>query len=165
MVNPPGISYSLFGNPPMTDKKTYTRLPHIDDDTLNQIIAKLEAMRSESNQMVNNNMQQDLSPSEEAEVGDDIDQATKSRDREFSLLMHERHLRRLQQIDEAFERIKEGTYGLCEGTEEPINPKRLMIMPLARFSLEYQQEQEKILGRTMGEVMFEEEVPSFEAEE
>ncbi len=65
--------------------------------------------------------------------------------------MHQRHLRRLQQIDEAFERIEDGTYGLCEGTDEPINPKRLLIMPLARYSLEYQQQQEKMLGRAGAE--------------
>ncbi|NIP72925.1 MAG: RNA polymerase-binding protein DksA, partial [Gammaproteobacteria bacterium] len=59
----------------------------------------------------------DLRPREESsDVGDDLDQASNERDREFNLIMHQRHLRRLQQIDEAFERIEDGTYGLCEGT-------------------------------------------------
>jgi DnaK suppressor protein len=125
------------------------RLPHVDNRTLDQIITKLHEMRDESQHVVNTHVQADLQQREKGgDVGDDMDQASNERDREFSLLIHQRHLRRLKQIDEAFQRIDEGTYGLCEGTEEPINPKRLLIMPLARFTLEYQQQQEKMLGRS-----------------
>lgn len=130
-------------------KKQVSRLPHIEDRTLAKIITKLEEMRAESVRVVNTHVQEDLQPREETgEVGDDLDQASNERAREFSFLMHQRHLRRLQQIGEAFERIEDGSFGLCEGTEEPINAKRLLIMPLARFSLEYQQMQEKMLGRS-----------------
>ncbi len=125
------------------------RLEHVDEKTLRQIIAKLEELRDESRHVVNAHVQADLQHREESgEVGDDMDQASSERDREFSLIIHQRHLRRLKQIDEAFERIYDESYGLCEGTDEPINPKRLLIMPLARYSLEYQQQQEKMLGRS-----------------
>ncbi|MBI3993974.1 MAG: hypothetical protein HY342_11925 [Candidatus Lambdaproteobacteria bacterium] len=140
-------------------------LPHIDKKTLGQIVAKLTEMQHESRNVVQMYMQQDrMNRDEVSDVGDDLDQASNERDREFSLLMHQRHLRRLKQIEEAFERIEEGTYGLCEGTDEPINPKRLLIMPLARYSLEYQQEQEKMLGRSP-EDSFESGSESFTAEE
>jgi len=146
------------------DKK-YPQLPHMEDSTMDKIVEKLTQMRDESSKSVNHTVQKDLTPNQvEGDVGDDIDKATVAREREFSLLIHERHLRRLQQIDEAFERIKDGTYGLCEGTEEPINPKRLLIMPLAKYSLEYQQEQEKSMGRGMGETEWEES-ESFDNEE
>ncbi|MCZ6552206.1 MAG: TraR/DksA family transcriptional regulator [SAR324 cluster bacterium] len=136
-------------------KKTFKRLEHIDDATLDKIIVKLDDMREESLGIVNNQVQTDLKPrNQESDVGDESDHASEDRDREFSLLMHERHLRRLQQVEDAFERIKEGTYGLCEGTEEPINSKRLMIMPLARYSIEFQQEQEKTLGRNPDELHY-----------
>ncbi len=131
------------------------RLPHLDEKTLKQIVAKLEEIRSESAHVVNIHMQEDLKQREESgDVGDDMDQAASERDREFSLIIHQRHLRRLKQIDEAFERIEDGSYGLCEGTEEPINSKRLMIMPLARYSIEFQQEQEKTLGRNPDELHY-----------
>ena len=134
------------------DVKKTPSLPHLKDNVLRQIIAKLDDMRSESVRVVNLHMHEDLKQREESgDVGDDMDQASSERDREFSLIIHQRHLRRLKQVDEAFERIDEGTYGLCEGTEEPIDPKRLMIMPLARFSIEYQQQQEKMLGRSPDE--------------
>lgn len=133
--------------PPKKGSKVRS-LPHIEEKILRQIIAKLEEMRDESQKVINTHMQTDLQPREEAsDVGDDLDQASNERDREFNLIMHQRHLRRLQQVDEAFGRIEDGMYGLCEGTEEPINPKRLLIMPLARYSLEYQEQQEKMLGR------------------
>ena len=131
-----------------TEKVSPVSVDHIDEKTMKKIIEKLHEMREESLEVVNTQLKADLiRKGETADVGDDMDQASNERDREFSLLIHQRHLRRLQQIEEAFERIHDGSYGLCEGTDEPINPKRLLIMPLAKFSIEYQQQQEKMLGR------------------
>lgn len=124
------------------------QLPHIAEDILGEIVGKLEEMRNESRMAIREQLQVDLGASGKGiQVGDDVDLASNERDREFSLLMRQRHLRRIQQIDEAFDRMEEGTYGLCEGTEEPINLRRLQIMPLARYSLEYQQQQERMFGR------------------
>lgn len=141
-------------------------LAHIDDRTLKKIVAKLEEMREESQTIVNAQMQSDLQPREESsDVGDDLDQASNERAREFDLIMHQRHLHRLQQIEGAFLRMDDGTFGLCEGTDEPIHTKRLLIMPLARFSLEYQEQQEKTLGRGMTGGEFSETDESFSAED
>ncbi|MDH5751367.1 MAG: hypothetical protein OEZ59_02980 [Deltaproteobacteria bacterium] len=127
-------------------------IPHIKPKILKEIIAKLEEMQAESLRVVNSQRDPENRPWEDTvDVGDDLDQASNERDREFSLIMHQRHLRRLQQIEDAYDRIKDGSYGLCEGTDEPINPKRLLIMPLARYSLEYQEHQEKIMGRSVAE--------------
>ena len=142
------------------------QLEHIDDRNLMKIIAKLEDMREESEKIVNTQMQSDLMPREESlDVGDDLDQASNERDREFNLIMHQRHLRRLQQIEEAFNRMNDGSYGLCEGTDEAINPKRLLIMPLTKYSIEYQEMQEKTLGRLSMEGSFPEIDESFGTDE
>ncbi len=131
-------------------------LPHIEADILRQIIDKLEEMRSESELIINVHLQHDFKPDVVSkEVGDDIDHASEERDREMNLIMHQRHLRRLQQIEEAFERMADGSYGLCESTDEPINPRRLLLMPLTRYSLEYQQEQERLMGRSYDDEMLE----------
>jgi DnaK suppressor protein len=141
-------------------------LAHIDDRTLGKIVAKLEEMREESQNIVNAHMQSDLQPREDSsDVGDDLDQASNERAREFDLIMHQRHLQRLQQIEGAFLRMDDGTYGLCEGTDEPIHSKRLLIMPLARFSLEYQEQQEKMLGRGMTGGEFSEADDSFSTDD
>jgi DnaK suppressor protein len=140
------------------------KMSHIDDATLSKIIAKLDEMRQESQGVVRQHVTNDLEQQKEtSDVGDDLDQAVNERDREFDLIMHQRHLRRLQQVQDAFGRLQEGSFGFCEGTEEPINPKRLIIMPLARYSLEFQEQQEKMLGRSPEDHLGNEE--SFAAEE
>lgn len=50
---------------------------------------------------------------------------------------------RITEIDDALERIRKGTYGICEGSGKPIPVKRLEAFPAARFSIEHQEELEK----------------------
>jgi RNA polymerase-binding protein DksA len=50
---------------------------------------------------------------------------------------------RLAEIEEALGRIKDGTYGTCEGSGNPIPMKRLEVFPAARFCVEYQEELER----------------------
>lgn len=45
---------------------------------------------------------------------------------------------RLADINKAIKKIEEGAYGTCENCREPINPKRLEIMPEARICLKCQ---------------------------
>jgi RNA polymerase-binding protein DksA len=50
---------------------------------------------------------------------------------------------RLAEIEEALGRIKDGTYGICEGSGKPIPHKRLEVFPSARYTVEYQEELER----------------------
>ncbi len=50
---------------------------------------------------------------------------------------------RLMDINDALQRIKRGTYGICEGSGKPIPKKRLEAFPAARFCVEYQEELER----------------------
>jgi RNA polymerase-binding protein DksA len=43
----------------------------------------------------------------------------------------------LKKIDEALERIENGTYGICQGTGKTIKKARLKAKPWARYSVEY----------------------------
>ncbi|HEX4193518.1 MAG TPA: TraR/DksA C4-type zinc finger protein, partial [Stellaceae bacterium] len=47
-------------------------------------------------------------------------------------------------IDEALQRIEDGTYGYCEETDEPIGVKRLDARPIATLSLEAQERHERM---------------------
>ena len=49
----------------------------------------------------------------------------------------------VQKIDSALKRIKDGTYGYCEETSEPIGLKRLMARPIATLSIEAQEKHER----------------------
>jgi RNA polymerase-binding protein DksA len=49
----------------------------------------------------------------------------------------------LIEIDDAMERIENGTYGICEGTNEPIPKQRLKAIPWARYCVAYAELLEK----------------------
>jgi DnaK suppressor protein len=78
-----------------------------------------------------------------SEIGDLVDQAGDERDRELSLLLTSREKEKLQAIDEALEKLAEGTYGICEECGEKIGAGRLKVMPLAKSCVNCQQKLEK----------------------
>lgn len=57
--------------------------------------------------------------------------------------LREKEQRTLAEIDEALQRMEEGTYGLCEECDEEIGAKRLEIFPTARLCIAHQEEEEK----------------------
>jgi len=77
------------------------------------------------------------------DIGDIVDQAGDERDRELSLLLTGRDKEKLQAINEALEKIKDGSYGICEECGDKIGPGRLKVMPLARYCVSCQSKLEK----------------------
>lgn len=71
------------------------------------------------------------------------DMATDNYDREFSLGLADNELKTLRSIDDALNRIEEGTFGICEGCDKPIAKRRLMALPHTRFCLDCMSEEEK----------------------
>jgi DnaK suppressor protein len=67
---------------------------------------------------------------------------------EFNLGLIEGERAILREIDEALERIQEGTYGKCLATGNPIGKARLMAKPWAKYCYEYTLAQER--GQTHG---------------
>ena len=49
----------------------------------------------------------------------------------------------ISKIESALKKIKEGTYGFCEETGEPIGLKRLIARPIATLSIEAQERHER----------------------
>ncbi len=62
-------------------------------------------------------------------------------DNSLGLMEGERKL--LVEINDALERIEEGTYGICEGSGKPIPKARLEAIPWARYSVQYAEKIEK----------------------
>ena len=79
----------------------------------------------------------------QSDIGDIIDQAGDERDRELSLLLSVRDKEKLLAINEALEKLKEGTYGICEECGERIGSGRLKVMPLAKYDVSCQAKLEK----------------------
>jgi len=57
--------------------------------------------------------------------------------------LREKEQRTLAEIDEALQRMEEGSYGQCEDCDEQIGLKRLEIFPTARLCITHQEEAEK----------------------
>jgi DnaK suppressor protein len=63
------------------------------------------------------------------------DTASLAYGREFSMGLAERQQKYMEQIDEALQRIEEGTYGTCLVTGEAIPIERLEEVPVAKYSV------------------------------
>lgn len=78
----------------------------------------------------------DLYNSEDGKGGDEGDQTLRALAESEFLSMHERLRKQLMEIESALARIDKGMYGICEETEEPIEPDRLLAIPWTRLSIE-----------------------------
>ena len=68
--------------------------------------------------------------------GDEADQTIRVLAEAEFLNMHERLRGQLFEIESALGRIENGSFGLCEETEEPIEADRLRAIPWTRLSIE-----------------------------
>ena len=64
------------------------------------------------------------------------DQGTDAMEREKAFLFAARDEKYIKQIDEALERIKNGTYGICRVTGKLIGKERLEAVPTTTISVE-----------------------------
>ncbi|QDH15421.1 RNA polymerase-binding protein DksA [Oecophyllibacter saccharovorans] len=71
------------------------------------------------------------------------DRATVETDRAFELRTRDRARKLIIKINQALERIENGTYGYCEETGEPIGLMRLEARPIATLSIEAQERHER----------------------
>jgi len=65
------------------------------------------------------------------------DIGTDNYEQEFALDLMDSERKILREIDEALDRLEEGTYGICEGTGQLIRKARLRAQPWARYCVEY----------------------------
>ncbi|GAB6053149.1 RNA polymerase-binding protein DksA [Magnetospira thiophila] len=75
---------------------------------------------------------------------DIADRATIETDRSLELRTRDRARKLIGKIDEALERLDDGSYGYCEETHEPIGVRRLEARPIATMSIEAQERHERM---------------------
>lgn len=78
-----------------------------------------------------------------------IDRASEYTDQTLSLRIRSRESRLIKKIQEALERIENGTYGICESCGETIAIKRLMARPVTTkciYCKEKEEQQELLAG-------------------
>ena len=74
---------------------------------------------------------------------DIVDQASSHTEKSVEQRASNRRRKLINKIDKALNRLKDGTYGYCEETGEPIGLKRLIARPIATLSIEAQERHEK----------------------
>ena len=74
---------------------------------------------------------------------DIVDQASSYTEKNVEMRAINRQIKLISKIDSALKRIKDGTYGFCEETAEPIGIKRLMARPVATLCIAAQEKHEK----------------------
>lgn len=74
---------------------------------------------------------------------DTYDLASEERDREINFILSDRERSKARNIDDALERMEEGTYGVCDACGLEVAEERLTAMPFTRLCRDCQQEQER----------------------
>ena len=74
---------------------------------------------------------------------DIVDQASSYTDKAVEMKAINRQIKLISKIDKALLRIRDGVYGFCAETAEPIGLKRLMARPVADLCIAAQEKHEK----------------------
>lgn len=107
---------------------------------LAEIAAGLSEMKTDIAKNVEDKKNLDLL---EPEVGDSIDQATQSLDKEILFELSDNERKILRDIEAALRKMEKGTYGLCEHCKSIIEKKRIKALPSARYCMICQSGSEK----------------------
>ena len=79
----------------------------------------------------------------DARTGDEADQASEDAEVALETRLMDRDAKLLREVERALEKVNAQTYGLCEGTDEPIGYARLKLRPWTRYSVTYKEELER----------------------
>jgi DnaK suppressor protein len=97
---------------------------------------KLEELRSEKQQSVTNGL------FDREEGFDFCDKATAEYDRSWDLHMKARNRNLVRKIMNSLEKLKDGTYGICEECGHLISEKRLQARPTATLCIQCKEQEE-----------------------
>lgn len=75
--------------------------------------------------------------------GDEADQAADDAGVSLETRLMDREAKLLREVERALEKVHDDTFGLCEGTDEPIGYARLKLRPWTRYSVTYKEELER----------------------
>ena len=87
--------------------------------------------------------EQDGREADEEATQDIADKAANSYTKEFLFHQSDENRRLLQLVNEALERMKNGSYGQCVACQEEVQQKRLEAVPWARHCIECQDKQDQ----------------------
>ncbi|MFA5859933.1 MAG: TraR/DksA family transcriptional regulator [Elusimicrobiota bacterium] len=83
------------------------------------------------------------STSDETDVGDEIDTASKTLEKELLYELTDNERKQLEEIENAIEKIEQNRYGSCESCRVKIPETRLKAIPSTRYCIECQRKMER----------------------
>jgi DnaK suppressor protein len=122
----------------------------LDKEFIEKQRERLQELRAELLRMVDGleEDQRDRAEDEEDFTEHDAgDQSQSLFTRELDAGVEQTVERRLQNVERALQKIEEGTYGICDATQEPISRERLEVVPEANYTIEAQRRQERSRGQ------------------
>ncbi|MBQ7908256.1 MAG: TraR/DksA family transcriptional regulator [Elusimicrobiaceae bacterium] len=110
---------------------------------IKEIKKQLEELKADAEKRLKEKKDMDMP---EAEVGDPIDAASQSLDKEILFELSGNSHNTIGQIEAALRKIEKGIYGRCELCRQPIPKKRIKALPFARYCVHCQTSSESNLG-------------------
>ena len=114
------------------DKKTLQRLRKVLLKEQEEIIGGVKQIHESSKEIGQDGIQ---------DIGDE---AANIYNKQILLSLNENERMRLQEVDEALDRIANGTYGICEECGGPIGLKRLEARSVAKYCVPCKTKLEKV---------------------
>lgn len=109
----------------------------LSHEAMKECKLKLISLKAEIlNRVRSSALQYSHSQSSRSTSGDEIDQTVAQQEEHNFLISQERMRNQLIEVEMALARLENGTFGICEETEEPIEEERLMAVPWTRLSIE-----------------------------
>ena len=119
------------------DKEKYMCAKHIAFFKKKLTEWKAELVKTNNEALYNSSMD------DNSTSADIVDQASSYTEKNVEMRAINRQIKLISKIDSALKRIKDGTYGFCQETGDPIGLKRLMARPIATLSISAQEKHEK----------------------
>jgi DnaK suppressor protein len=119
------------------DKEKYMCAKHIAFFKKKLTEWKAELIKANNEALYNSSMD------DNSTSADIVDQASSYTEKNVEMRAINRQIKLISKIDSAIKRIKDGTYGYCQETGDPIGLKRLMARPVATLSISAQEKHEK----------------------
>ena len=119
------------------EKEKYMCTKHLEFFKRKLLDWKKDLKRSNNEAIYNASMDDNSSSA------DIVDQASSYTEKNVEMRAINRQIKLISKIDSALKRIKDGTYGFCQETGDPIGLKRLMARPVATLSIAAQEKHEK----------------------
>lgn len=110
---------------------------------IKEIKKHLEELKADAEKRLKEKKDMDMP---EAEVGDPIDAASQSLDKEILFELSGNSHNTIGQIEAALRKIEKGLYGRCELCRQPIPKKRIKALPFARYCVHCQTSSESNRG-------------------